>query len=624
MQEQPVRTSDTAEREHEERVVTDSAKENIRPGEAYAATNQPGPLLTYANVAASKGQGGPSVRVHKPVANAASAYNAARVGGPGSSSMPADDGADEPWHAQELKRPGSRAKPAGPTGTVKSRANAPSFLRPNKQRSRHAPAADYTDGWATEEATDIQGMGDFDFQENLSKFDKKFVFDQIRADDLTADEDRLVQLNRRPARIGTAGGRNLHHTENVLDDTIDDTVDDTGRWNSEAGETEADTSEAEHASARSLRRTTSRQSIKRLAHRKGSTAVESIGRNMSLSAKNRNPSAIGPSIFTQPSQTRREHPPEAGSSPTRASLRLAKSNRYCPIVNPVLMLEIERLAQTEQGLTEEMMTENAARGIADVAFKALGARDRRWLWSRRNGTPVMAVLAGNNQTGVRAVAGARQLRNHGVRVHLCLLGFVERDVHLTEEMRRQLGIFKESGGRVVSADDFTAYPAIARAPPEVIIDALFGMHLSFGDLGRQDQALAYTLIRWANRSRADVVAVDVPTGIDATTGKNHVALRVAGVGQSTNVGHDAGLPAPADGASLCIRPKYVVSMGAPKTGIFNALASDENSDWKLYVADIGISNVIWRKHGTRRRQGIDFGAAWVAELTYQEGAYQAL
>ena len=87
-------------------------------------------------------------------------------------------------------------------------------------------------GWATEEATDIAEMGDFDFEANLSKFDKRGVFEQMRYDDTTADEARLVSFNRRPARPGTASGKNLHHSENVLDSPK---VNGHVSWNSDPG-----------------------------------------------------------------------------------------------------------------------------------------------------------------------------------------------------------------------------------------------------------------------------------------------------------------------------------------------------------------------------------------------------
>lgn len=48
------------------------------------------------------------------------------------------------------------------------------------QGRRRYKEEDDQNGWATGEATDIQEMGDFDFEENLSKFDKRKVFAQIR------------------------------------------------------------------------------------------------------------------------------------------------------------------------------------------------------------------------------------------------------------------------------------------------------------------------------------------------------------------------------------------------------------------------------------------------------------
>lgn len=80
-----------------------------------------------------------------------------------------------------------------------------------------------------------------------------------------------------------------------------------------------------------------------------------------------------------------------------------------------------------------------------------------------------------------------------------------------------------------------------------------------------------------------------------------------------------GLAATIEGESLCIRANYIVAMGAPKAGILNALSSDDRLRWSLYVADLGISNAAWRKYGTRRRHGVEFGNLWVAKLKFQPG-----
>lgn len=72
-----------------------------------------------------------------------------------------------------------------------------------------------------------------------------------------------------------------------------------------------------------------------------------------------------------------------------------------------------------------------------------------------------------------------------------------------------------------------------------------------------------------------------------------------------------------EGSRMFVNSKSVVCLGAPKTGVMNALLSGEALSWSLSVADIGIPQIVWRKYGTRRRHGIDFGNRWVVPLRYQ-------
>ena len=131
-------------------------------------------------------------------------------------------------------------------------------------------------GWATEDATDVQDMGDFDFAGNLSKFDKHTVFSQIQAEDSVAEEDRLVAHNRLPrAKAGTGSGKNLHYTENVLD--VVDGVKKADPWKSEAGESELEerASQRDTGSGRHSRRAESKFSTtRRSISRKGSANIQ--------------------------------------------------------------------------------------------------------------------------------------------------------------------------------------------------------------------------------------------------------------------------------------------------------------------------------------------------------------
>lgn len=385
-------------------------------------------------------------------------------------------------------------------------------------------------------------------------------------------------------------------------------------------------------------------------------------------------------------------------------------NRRVETVSALQMLNLENIAHNEIGLTESIMTENAGRGIAEVVLLALAdpairvrhppaavsgaagssGADTASPVSMAAANATVVVMAGNNKSGIRAVAAARHLRARGIgQVLLCVVG-IERERDLLEDLRLQLRVYANLGGRVHSkidlfehlrkmdggrggrASGMASSSAIAGAGDAsmgsgggvtLIVDALLGLAVSFEELRTGDQATVYELMEWANRNEAFVLAVDVPTGIDPSSGK--VAI--------------------IDGDRLYVRPRYVVALGAPKKGLAEALAtaamaaaarraaarssnpgsasssedaaddteegprSGENlvgagtsaveaaaaaasmgivppvsgeevvdaEDWKLYVADMGIGAAAWKKAGTKLRRGIEFGDRWVLEMQYR-------
>ncbi|KAI9894370.1 MAG: enhancer of mRNA decapping [Vezdaea aestivalis] len=453
------------------------------------------------------------------------------------------------------------------------------------------------DGWATEEATDIQTMGDFDFEGNLSKFDKKSVFNQLRADDTTASELRLHSHNRSVApKPGTAGGKNLHYTENVLDgpNMIAETSEDEKRLHIRSG------------SGRSSARDFSRQSHGQIPSRKGSTLVGNTPTTAGTAASFHNMNraqtvsshAMSPRVGGRSqSHSASPYPPPGPTSGSRSSLRVVPSNRQCGVVNPLQMLDIERIMESEIGLSEDMMTENAARGVAAVVLASLFPdKQGRSFADLNNSRPLVVILTGNQRSGSRAIAAGRHLRNHGVQVMACVVG-LERESEFLESFRRQLKIFRNTHGKVVKFEQLAPSLSKMDSPPTVIIDSILGTTVAFEDLRVDDQASAFELIRWANKSEATVLSLDAPTGIDASTGELSEL----------------------EGNPLRMAANVVVALGAPKRGILNACIEGEGAGWKIYVVDIGISNAAWRKYGTRRRYGVDFGSDWVVELRYQGG-----
>lgn len=160
-------------------------------------------------------------------------------------------------------------------------------LKRQKARRNGNGLAD-ENGWATEDATDVQDMGDFDFAGSLAKFDKKTIFTQIQAEDEIADEDRLVSHNRLPKpKPGTSGGKNLHYTENVLDLPTGTVKTKTDIWKSEAGDTDLEerTSQRDTGSGRVSRRAESKSASNRrpVSTKRGSIASAQPGRTQSVS-----------------------------------------------------------------------------------------------------------------------------------------------------------------------------------------------------------------------------------------------------------------------------------------------------------------------------------------------------
>lgn len=256
-------------------------------------------------------------------------------------------------------------------------------------------------GWATEDATDIQEMGDFDFSGNLSKFDKRGVFDQLKQEDTTADEARLVSHNRLPPRAGTAGGKNLHYTENVLSSPK---AESRGAWSS--GDSEADASQTKPSSGRSSRRAMSRVSMKNPPSRKGSAILNDqhmtgSGSLPESKAKTRLASRKSSAIMKAQRDVSSSRDTEVTAMPTptpsRPSFQMVSSDLFCPCLTPLQMLELEQLAIGELGMTEELMSENASRSIAQTACKLISHGESG---GKNDSSPVIVVMAGNTKSGV--------------------------------------------------------------------------------------------------------------------------------------------------------------------------------------------------------------------------------
>ncbi len=118
----------------------------------------------------------------------------------------------------------------------------------------------------------------------------------------------------------------------------------------------------------------------------------------------------------------------------------------------------------------------------------------------------VAVFCGGGKNGGDGYIVATLLRQAGVQVTLYQFGDVSRVVGDAAQARQQ---YLDSGGEICNSQHFNL-----QQPADVIIDALLGIGIK-GEV-RPSLAQLFTLIE---SHRADVIAVDAPSGLNADTGQ---------------------------------------------------------------------------------------------------------
>ena len=194
---------------------------------------------------------------------------------------------------------------------------------------------------------------------------------------------------------------------------------------------------------------------------------------------------------------------------------------------------LDRAATDTYGISVRTLMEQAGRGVAEAALRILGARPGR-----------IAVLAGKGNNGGDGFVAARLLRAAGAQVTAVLVAPAEE---YTGEAGRTLADARAAGVEIA------ATPPIALGAYDLIIDALFGTGFRGPARGAPR-----ALIEAANASRAPVLAVDVPSGLDADTGQPE---------------------------GPAIHAVATVTMGLPKVGLLVYPGAELAGT--IYVADIG-------------------------------------
>ncbi len=218
------------------------------------------------------------------------------------------------------------------------------------------------------------------------------------------------------------------------------------------------------------------------------------------------------------------------------------------VVTAAGMRSIDRYAVRRYGIPDSLLMENAGRRVAAVAFESM----------RRAGLNSATIVCGTGNNGGDGLVAARHLIGMGASVRVILLGRPARlrgETRLNHAILTRLRTGTGVRGRLEIVSDPAARNIAGKQGTSVVVDAIFGT----GFHGRLTGG-ALKAVSWINDQRAPVIAVDIPSGLDADNGTF---------------------------AGPCVRATSTVTMGALKAGLL--VGQGPSVCGEIIVAGLGIS-----------------------------------
>ncbi|MHB1652859.1 MAG: NAD(P)H-hydrate dehydratase [Desulfitobacteriaceae bacterium] len=232
------------------------------------------------------------------------------------------------------------------------------------------------------------------------------------------------------------------------------------------------------------------------------------------------------------------------------------------VVNTEQMRLIEERAINEYGIPSLLLMENAAMAVIREIrryFESKGSTNSRGFKA--------VVLAGKGNNGGDGLAVARHLILLGMDVTVFLFSPTE---NFGGDAGLNLHLYQKTDGKyfVIQGDKQRRLARLALSQADVVVDAIYGTGLR-GAL----PSLVEEYVEEVNKTAAWVVAVDIPSGVEAGTGK---VYRTA------------------------VRAQATVTFGLPKLGHFlgdgleytGKLIVDPISIPEKYLEHEGISNLV--------------------------------
>ncbi|MFQ6019191.1 MAG: NAD(P)H-hydrate epimerase [Dehalococcoidia bacterium] len=244
-----------------------------------------------------------------------------------------------------------------------------------------------------------------------------------------------------------------------------------------------------------------------------------------------------------------------------------------PSITTEQMREVDRLMIEEYGIVLLQMMENAGRNLAQLAASLAGGAPGRHV----------LVLAGKGNNGGGGLVAARHASNMGSHVRVLLTAAADE---LTDTPAHQASILRSMGIELLQtkATSPELLPSLF-AEADLIIDALIGYSLAGAPLGQ-----AAALIELANASGKPIVSLDVPSGVDAGSGRVY---------------------------EPSIRAVATLTLALPKTGLAGPDVRGRLGE--LYLADLSVPPALYHRLGLEL--GPLFARGSVVRLHWAKGGW---
>lgn len=152
------------------------------------------------------------------------------------------------------------------------------------------------------------------------------------------------------------------------------------------------------------------------------------------------------------------------------------------------------------GISTLVLMENAGRAVSDEAIKILHGRKN------------LAIFCGKGNNGGDGLVAARHLLTYGIEIDIFLAGKISE---IKNEARTNLEILLKLRQEIIELSKENLHLIQRKISGySLIIDGLLGVGLK-----GQVKGIYRDLIEIINSSNGCILSVDIPSGLDATTGK---------------------------------------------------------------------------------------------------------